>query len=91
MTSPTQDRVAEARIMTPSDLAAIRDRLQPRLEARGRADRESRPAQRDVLVCAGGGCVSSRSLAVAEALEREIAGASLEERARVVRVGCMGL
>jgi len=28
---------------------------------------------------------------VAEALEREIAGASLEERARVVRVGCMGL
>jgi len=77
--------------MTRSDLASIRDRLRPRLEARGRAERESRPAQRDVLVCAGGGCVCSRSLALAETLEREIAEASLEERARVVRVGCMGL
>ncbi len=42
-------------------------------------------------MCAGGGCVTSRSLAVAEALEREISAAGLDARARVVRVGCMGL
>ena len=91
MTSRTQDRVAESRTVTRSDLAAIRERLRPRLEARGRAERESEPTQRDVLACAGGGCVSSRSLAVAETLEQEISAANLDERARVVRVGCMGL
>ena len=72
-------------------LAAIRERLRPRLEARQASERGARRARRDVLVCAGGGCVSSRSPAVADALEQAIAEAGLEERARVVRVGCMGL
>jgi NADP-reducing hydrogenase subunit HndC len=77
--------------LTPQQLAAIRERLRSGLEARQRSDRDARPAQRDVLVCAGGGCVSSRSLTVAEALQQEITSAGLEERARVVQVGCMGL
>jgi NADH:ubiquinone oxidoreductase subunit F (NADH-binding)/(2Fe-2S) ferredoxin len=91
VSSQTQERVGERRAVSPSDLAAIRDRLRPRLDARERTERDTAPAQRDVLVCAGGGCVSSRSLAVAETLEQEISAANLDERARVVRVGCMGL
>jgi len=77
--------------MTPRELAAIRERVRHRLEARRATERGARSVQRDVLVCAGGGCVSSRSLAVAEALEKGISAAGLEERAKVVRVGCMGL
>jgi NADH:ubiquinone oxidoreductase subunit F (NADH-binding)/(2Fe-2S) ferredoxin/Pyruvate/2-oxoacid:ferredoxin oxidoreductase delta subunit len=55
------------------------------------SEREEGGTQREVLVCAGGGCVSSRSTATADVLEREISAAGLEQRVRVVRVGCMGL
>ncbi|MHC4138086.1 MAG: (2Fe-2S) ferredoxin domain-containing protein, partial [Planctomycetota bacterium] len=65
--------------------------MRPRIEARRRSTRVAARARRDVLVCAGGGCVCSRSLTVAETLEEEIFSAGLEERAKVVRVGCMGL
>jgi NADH:ubiquinone oxidoreductase subunit F (NADH-binding)/(2Fe-2S) ferredoxin len=86
-----QERIPEAPSLTPPDLAAIRERVRPRLEARQAAERGARSVQRDILVCAGGGCVSSRSPAVAEALEQGIASAGVSERARVVRVGCIGL
>jgi NADP-reducing hydrogenase subunit HndC len=43
-----------------------------------------------VLVCAGAGCVSSHSLAVAEALESAISDGGLAEEIKVVRTGCMG-
>jgi NADH:ubiquinone oxidoreductase subunit F (NADH-binding)/(2Fe-2S) ferredoxin/Pyruvate/2-oxoacid:ferredoxin oxidoreductase delta subunit len=89
--SETQEPVAEVRGLAPRDLAAIRERLRTRIEGRQLSRRDGRPDQRDVLVCAGGGCVSSQSLAVAEALEREISSTNLDEHARVVRVGCMGL
>jgi NADP-reducing hydrogenase subunit HndC len=77
--------------LKPPDLAAIRDRLRSRLEARRLSECEPRPTRREVLICAGGGCVSSRSLSVADALRQEISTAGLGERATVVQVGCMGL
>ncbi|NLO75230.1 MAG: NADH-quinone oxidoreductase subunit NuoF [candidate division WS1 bacterium] len=43
-----------------------------------------------VLVCAGAGCVSSGSLAVAEALEQALVDQGLAEEVKVVRTGCMG-
>ncbi len=43
-----------------------------------------------VLVCAGAGCVSSDSQAVAQALEEAVAGNGLQDEVQVVRTGCMG-
>ena len=43
-----------------------------------------------ILVCAGAGCVSSHSLAVADSLERAISEQGLDSEIRVVRTGCMG-
>jgi NADH-quinone oxidoreductase subunit F len=43
-----------------------------------------------VLVCAGAGCVSSGSQAVADAIEAAIAQQDLAEEVKVVRTGCMG-
>jgi (2Fe-2S) ferredoxin len=77
--------------LTRPELVAIRERLRSRLEARRLSERGAHPAHRDILVCAGGGCASARSLSVADALEQEIASADLGQRATVVRVGCIGL
>jgi len=43
-----------------------------------------------VLVCAGAGCVTSGSQAVADALEAAIGECGLSEEVKVVRTGCMG-
>ncbi len=43
-----------------------------------------------VLVCAGAGCVSSGSQAVADALEQAIVERGLGGEVRVIRTGCMG-
>ena len=43
-----------------------------------------------VLVCAGAGCVSSHSMAVADALEEAIGAGGLADEIKIVRTGCMG-
>ncbi len=43
-----------------------------------------------VLVCAGTGCVSGKSYATAEALEKELRGRGLDEEVQVIRTGCQG-
>ena len=43
-----------------------------------------------ILVCAGTGCVASRSLAVKKALEQELVTRNLQEEIRVVTTGCNG-
>jgi NADH:ubiquinone oxidoreductase subunit F (NADH-binding)/(2Fe-2S) ferredoxin/ferredoxin len=91
VSSTYEDPAVQPRTWTPEDLGSIRRRLRPRIKARTISEDPARGAVRELLVCAGGGCVSSRSLPVAEALEREIAAAELGDYARVVRVGCMGL
>ncbi len=44
-----------------------------------------------VLICAGTGCTSSGSVAVREALERELEARGLTEEIKIVQTGCFGL
>ena len=44
-----------------------------------------------VLICGGTGCTSSGSMAIREALEKEIAAKGLSEEVKVVTTGCFGL
>ena len=44
-----------------------------------------------VLVCGGTGCTSSGSVAIREALEKEVAARGLSEEIKVVGTGCFGL
>jgi NADP-reducing hydrogenase subunit HndC len=76
---------------TRRDLARIREDLKPELETRLLSLPSSEAARREVLVCAGGGCISCRADAIAGVLREEIASAGIENSARVLEVGCMGL
>ena len=92
MSSETpRDVTAAVRPLRRGDLEALRGVLRPVLDARLASARAASGVRRDVLVCAGGGCVSCRSVALAASLERMIRESGLEPRARVVQVGCMGL
>jgi NADH:ubiquinone oxidoreductase subunit F (NADH-binding)/(2Fe-2S) ferredoxin/Pyruvate/2-oxoacid:ferredoxin oxidoreductase delta subunit len=55
------------------------------------SERGAQGARRDILVCAGGGCVSCRAVSLAGERDRLLREAGLGDRARVVQVGCMGL
>ena len=44
-----------------------------------------------VLVCGGTGCTSSNSLAIIEALERELEAKGLTDEVKVIKTGCFGL
>ena len=44
-----------------------------------------------VLVCGGTGCTSSNSMAIIEALEKELADKGLSEEIKVIKTGCFGL
>ncbi|MFW6413979.1 MAG: NADH-ubiquinone oxidoreductase-F iron-sulfur binding region domain-containing protein [Verrucomicrobiota bacterium] len=46
---------------------------------------------KQILVCAGGGCVASGSQAVSDALQEEIKKQGLQESVEVIECGCMGL
>ena len=48
------------------------------------------PYRMHLMVCAGTGCVSNRSLEVRDALQREIKKRGLEEEVQVVTTGCNG-
>jgi NADH-quinone oxidoreductase subunit F len=48
------------------------------------------PYRMHVMVCAGTGCVSNRSLDVRDALQKEIAKRGLENEIQVVTTGCNG-
>jgi NADP-reducing hydrogenase subunit HndC len=77
--------------LTRTDLAAIRSALSTQLASRFESHRGETPVRREVLVCAGGACVSCHAYSVAQALRDEVAGAGLQDAVRVVEVGCMGL
>ncbi len=87
----TSSEAAAVPRLTPGDLGRIRERLRPVVEERYRSERGALPVRREVLVCAGGACLSCRAASVAEAFAEAIRERGLEERARVVNVGCMGL
>ena len=44
-----------------------------------------------VLICAGTGCTSSGSVAVCDALEKELEAKGLTEEIKIVKTGCFGL
>ena len=44
-----------------------------------------------VLVCGGTGCTSSNSLAIIEALEKELEAKGLTDEVKVIKTGCFGL
>ena len=71
-------------------LAALRTCLADDLRARA-GEAVSPSAPRELLVCAGGACLSCHSAAVADAFEAALAANRLAGRVRVVRVGCLGL
>jgi len=79
------------RALDREGLAAIRVRRRPVIEDRLAARRGAEPVRREVLVCYGGACISCHAEPVADVLERAIEENGLAARARVVRVGCMGL
>ena len=83
--------MAEQHAATRRELEEVRHKLEPEIRQRLMSDRGGVDAVREVLVCAGGACVSCRSVELADVLEEKIAEHGLAERARVVRVGCMGL
>ena len=72
-------------------LATMRECYRETVERRAAPQAVPADGVREVLVCAGGACISCHSLSVADAFEREIAGVQPAARAKVVRVGCMGL
>ena len=76
--------------MNREDLAAIRTRLAEEIEARRKPSPDAQ-GRRDVLVCAGGGCIASKALPIADTMEAAIREAGIGDKARVVRVGCLGL
>ncbi len=44
-----------------------------------------------ILVCGGTGCTSSNSVAIIEALEKELAAKGLTDEVKVIKTGCFGL
>jgi len=73
------------------DLQVLRAENRQLIAGRLPDHRGPRPERREILVCHGGACISCRSVPVASVLEDEINKAGLQNRVRVVRVGCMGL
>jgi len=77
--------------ITREELRRIRDAVRSRVDARTGSEQAAAGSAREVIVCAGGACISCRSEDVATRFETSIAEAGLDDVARVVRVGCMGL
>ena len=75
--------------MRRDELEALRATVREDIKLRwGEADASSR---RDILVCMGGGCISSGAPHVRDALTEAIAKHGLSATHRIVEVGCMGL
>ena len=75
--------------MNQTRLQALRERVHADISIRWSG--KDATGRRDVLVCTGGGCISSGALAVRDALKESIAASGLTATHRVVEVGCIGL
>jgi len=69
----------------------LAQREQARADIGIRWNGEKAAGRRDILVCTGGGCLSSGALAVRDALTESIAASGLAATHRVIEVGCIGL
>ncbi|MEN8163218.1 MAG: (2Fe-2S) ferredoxin domain-containing protein, partial [Acidobacteriota bacterium] len=91
MKTNTESSHAAVRSLDREVMAAIRERVRPGIEERLVTRKGPDPLLREVLVCHGGACISCHAVPVADLMEAAIEEAGLAGRARVVRVGCMGL
>ena len=74
---------------TAQELSAIRESMRTQMAVR---QDETAPGQLiHIMVCAGTGCTSSRSLEILQAFEHELEVQGLDQRVRAVRTGCFGL
>ena len=73
--------------MRIDELNALRERIRRDIRIRYG---EGRGTRRDILVCAGGACISSGAESVRDALNREIQEHGCAKENRVVEVGCVG-
>ena len=75
-----------------AELSALREAMQPKMAVRrGLALIEKDGYRRHVLICAGTGCTSSKSLKIAENLENALKAQNLENDVQIVKTGCFGL
>lgn len=63
-----------------------RDKINIRLDEKG-----SSPYEKEIMVCAGTGCLSSKSMAFIESLEEELEKNGIRESVNIVSTGCFGL
>ncbi|MBO0412870.1 NADH-quinone oxidoreductase subunit NuoF [Enterococcus hulanensis] len=54
-------------------------------------EHEKHPYEKEILVCAGTGCISSKSGEFVEALKVELAKNKLTDKVNIVKTGCFGL
>lgn len=54
-------------------------------------EHEKHPYEKEILVCAGTGCISSKSGEFVEALKVELAKNELTDKVNIVKTGCFGL
>lgn len=52
---------------------------------------EDKQYEKEILVCAGTGCISSKSIEFVEALKEELAKNELTDKVNIVKTGCFGL
>ena len=80
--------------MTPEQLlerrTVARERLALRLAGATAQPADGAPTRREVLVCAGGACVSCGNRAVVERLRELIGKARLTDSVTIVETGCVG-
>ena len=84
--------MATKKIKTAQDLKDLHARMQPEIALRLEGELAKGPegVSRQVLVCVGGGCLASGSLAISAALREEIAAHGLAKKIEVIETGCMG-
>ena len=81
------------KIKNAHDLKELRDKMQPEIALRLEGAHHHHGPEgvsKQVLVCVGGGCLASGSLAISAALREEIAAHGLAKKVEVVETGCMG-
>lgn len=73
------------------ELKALQAEERAKISVRdGEAAGPATVAKRHVMICAVNGCASANSLAVKEALEKELVAQGLTEEINVVKTGCFG-
>ena len=75
-----------------NELKELRDTYRQTITMRlDNEEHEKHPYEKEILVCAGTGCISSKSGEFVEALKVELAKNELTDKVNIVKTGCFGL